>query len=57
MREARTGIGARELRDHALDRPAGRELHDDKGDEQDAEQCRDHQQHTAGDIGAHGYFA
>ena len=42
---------------HALDRPAGRELHDHERDEQDAEQCRDHQQHAAGDIGAHGYFA
>ncbi len=50
------GIGAGELRDHPLHRPARRELHHDEGDEQDAEQRRDHQQNAAGDIGAHGLF-
>ena len=57
-RDARgaAGIGAGELRDHPLDRAAGRELHDDEGDEQDAEQRRDHQQNAAGDIGGHGLF-
>ena len=52
----RAGIRAGELRDDALDRPAGRELHDHEGDEQDAEQCRDHQEDAAGDIGAHVLF-
>ncbi|MGY3404364.1 hypothetical protein ACVWZV_000477 [Bradyrhizobium sp. GM5.1] len=51
------GVRARELRDHALDRAARRELHDDEGDEEDPEQGRDHQQDAAGDVGAHGCFA
>ena len=37
------GIGAGELRDDALHRSARRELHDDKGHEQDAQQGREHQ--------------
>ena len=44
----------RELREHALDRTARRELHDHEGDEQDSEQRRNHQENAAGDIGAHG---
>src|SRR6185312_8153732 len=40
------GVGARKLGNDAIDRPAGRKLHDDEGDEEDAEQCRQHQQDT-----------
>ena len=47
------GIGALQLRQDALHRPARRELHDDEGDEHDAEQRRDHEQQAAGDIGEH----
>src|SRR5215207_9176296 len=49
----RAGVDALQLRDDALDRPAGRELHGDEGQEHDPEQRRDHQQHAAGDIGGH----
>ena len=47
------GVGAAELRDHALHRPARRELHHHERHEQDPEQGRDHQQNAAGDVGAH----
>ena len=56
IRDSAAGVGAGELRDHALDRPARRELHDHEGHEQDPEQRRDHQQDAAGDIGAHELF-
>ena len=55
-RDARggAGIGAGQLRDHPLDRSAGRELHDHERNQHDAEQGRDHEQQAADDIGAHG---
>ena len=49
----RAGIAARDLRDDALDRPARRKLHDDKRNEHDPEQSRDHEQDAAQDIGGH----
>ena len=48
MREVAAGVGAGELGDHALDRPAGRELHDDERDQHDPEQGRDHEQEARG---------
>src|SRR5207244_8787875 len=39
----RAGIGAGELRNHALDWPAGRELHHHERHQHDAEQRRDHE--------------
>src|SRR5262249_16228906 len=50
------GIGTGELRDHALNRSARRELDDDERDEENSEQSRNHQQNAAGDIGAHELF-
>jgi len=44
-----------QLRHHLLDRSAGNELHDDEGDEDDAEQRRDHEQQALEDVGPH-YF-
>ena len=49
----RAGIGAGQLRDHALDRPAGRELHHHERDQHDAEQGRDHEQDAPDDVGGH----
>ena len=49
----RAGVGAGELRDHALDRPAGRELHHHERHQHDAEQRRDHEQQAADDVGGH----
>jgi hypothetical protein len=46
-------VVAGELRDDALHRPARRELNHDKGNEQDPEQGRDHQQKPSQNIGAH----
>ncbi len=47
-------IRALKLRDGALDRAAGHELHDGEGDSHDAEDGRDHQQQAADDVGEHG---
>ena len=47
----RAGVGAGQLRDHALDRPARRELHHDERNQHDPEQGRDHEQDAADDIG------
>ena len=49
----RAGIGAGELGDHLLDRPAGRELHHDERHQHDAEHGRDHEQQAADDVGGH----
>ena len=49
----RAGVGAGELRDDALDRPAGRELHHDERHQHDPEQGRDHEQEAADDVGGH----
>ena len=49
----RRGVVALQLCQDALDRSARRELHDRERDQHDAEQGRDHQQQTAGDIGEH----
>src|SRR5439155_7839124 len=50
---ARPGVGARKLRDDALDRPTRRELHDHERHQQDAEQGRNHEQDAADNIGGH----
>ena len=50
---ARALVRALQLRDRALDRAAGHELHDGEGDSHDAEDRRDHQQEAAQDIGEH----
>jgi hypothetical protein len=42
------------LGDHFLYGAAGDELDDDKADEQDAEQGRQHQEQAFEDIGGHG---
>src|SRR5262249_21444067 len=42
-----------DLRDHLLDRTAGRRLDDHEIDHHDPEQCGDHEQQTANDIGEH----
>ena len=47
------GILALHLCDHALNRPARRELHDGEGERENPEQGRDHQQYPARDIGRH----
>ena len=52
----RAGVGAGELRDHPLDRPAGRELHHHERHQHDAEQGRDHEQEAADDVGGHRMF-
>src|SRR6185437_6071427 len=49
----RAGIVAGKLRDHALDRAAGRELHHDERHQHDPENRGDHEQDAADDIGAH----
>jgi hypothetical protein len=49
----RTARLALDLRDHLLDRTAGRRLDDDEVDHHDAEQRRDHEQQPADDIGEH----
>ncbi len=49
----RRNVIAAELRDDALDRAAGRELHDGERHQQDPEQRRDHEQDAAEDIGGH----
>ena len=49
----RAGVGAGKLRDHPLDRAAGRELDHHERDQHDAEQGRDHEQHAADQIGRH----
>ena len=46
-------IGALDLRDDALDRPAGSELDDGEGHQHDPEQGRDHQQQAFEDVGSH----
>ena len=46
-------VAALQLRHHLLHRPARHELDHHKGDEQDAEQRRDHQQQTFEDVGPH----
>ena len=53
--DARGGAGILplQLRDDALHRAAGRELHDHEGDEHDPEDRRDHEKHAACDIGEH----
>jgi hypothetical protein len=53
--DARRGVdvGALQLRDHPLDRPARRELHHDEADRHDADHGRDDEQDTPQDIGAH----
>jgi len=48
------GVGPRNLRDHALDRPARRELHHDERHQHDPENRGDHEQDAADDIGGHG---
>ena len=53
MREVAPVSVPGQLRDHALDRAAGRELHDDERDQHDPEQGRDHEQDAADDIGGH----
>ncbi len=50
---ARSGVGAGQLRDHPLDRPARRERTTMNDDQQDAEQGGDHEQQTADDVGGH----
>ena len=50
----RIDLGALDLRDDALDRPAGHELDDGECHQHDPEQGRDHQQQAFEDIGAHG---
>ncbi len=52
----RAGIAARDLRDDALDRAAGRELHDHEGHQHDPEQGRDHEQDTTDNVGGHRLF-
>ena len=49
------GVGAGELGDHPLDRPARRELHHHERNQHDAEQGRDHEQEAADDVGGHGW--
>jgi hypothetical protein len=49
----RAGVGAGNLRDDLLDRPAGRELHDHERDQHDPEQGRNHEQNAADDVGGH----
>ena len=49
----RAGVGAGELGDHLLDRPAGRELHHDERHQHDAEHGRHHEQQAADDVGGH----
>ena len=50
-------VRALQLRDRALDRPAGHELHDRERDRHDAEDGRDHQKQAAQDIGEHASSA
>src|SRR5262249_29851731 len=49
----RSGVGPRELGDHAFDRPARGELHHHERDQHDAEQRRDHEQQSPDDVGGH----
>src|SRR3954463_13495154 len=48
-----TQLAALQLRHHLLDRTARHELHDDKGDEHDAEKRRNHEQQPLEDVGPH----
>ena len=50
---AGAGIGAGEHRDHALDRPARRELHDDERHQHHPEDGRDDEQKAPDDVGRH----
>ena len=54
---ALAGAARLHLRDHPLDRAARRKLHDDEGDEQDADDRRHHQQEAADHIGEHGVLS
>src|SRR5580700_5070370 len=49
----RPGIAAGELRDDALHRPAGRELHHDERHQHDPENRGDHEQNAAEDVCGH----
>src|SRR5262249_56450208 len=50
---AGAGVGPLKHRNDALNRTAGRELHDDEGHEQDPEQRRNHQEQAPNDVGGH----
>src|SRR5205085_2294773 len=50
------GIGARELGDHAVHRPAGRELHHHERYQHDPEQGWHHEHQPADEIGGHAFF-